>query len=223
MVTIGEKAYKLIMLDTNALREIVLNANNAGKGFLTKFFAESSEYAPCFSVFSVFELRPYQDIYEKFLNFFDVMSCMMFYPCRTILQQEYAAFLNDKPMQVDLEVAYPSSPFFKNPSLKLRGYLNTSFANAEFSSTMRNEIAQLDQTTKDWEVQRITGQFSVRFMNPQAMDRQYFLTKEKAAIKKDLANWGVNLVTEPDVRELPGARLMEYCHYIKVHQTKKSS
>ena len=34
---IGQNTYKLILLDTNVLREIVRNTNLAGKGFLQKF------------------------------------------------------------------------------------------------------------------------------------------------------------------------------------------
>ena len=34
---IGANDYKLILLDTNAIREIVTNTNMSGKGFLEKF------------------------------------------------------------------------------------------------------------------------------------------------------------------------------------------
>ena len=34
---IGQNTYKLILLDTNALREIVTNTNLAGKGFYKNF------------------------------------------------------------------------------------------------------------------------------------------------------------------------------------------
>lgn len=63
---IGVNDYKLILLDTNAIREIVTNTNMSEKGFLERFFACSSDaYAPCFSIYNVIELMPYQDIYEK--------------------------------------------------------------------------------------------------------------------------------------------------------------
>lgn len=60
---IGVNDYKLILLDTNALREIVTNTNMSGKGFLERFFACSLDaYVPCFSIYNVIELMPYQNI-----------------------------------------------------------------------------------------------------------------------------------------------------------------
>ena len=66
---IGEHVYKLILLDTNALREIVTNTKFAGKGFLETFFSSSTLYAPCFSIYNVIELMPYKDIFDKLPDF----------------------------------------------------------------------------------------------------------------------------------------------------------
>ena len=89
---LGKNEYKLILLDTNALREIVTNENYSGKGFLSKFFAEQRLYAPCFSIYNAVELMPYKDIYEKFLDFFSTIPCLMFFPIKLIIQEEYQSF-----------------------------------------------------------------------------------------------------------------------------------
>ena len=73
---LGKNEYKLILFDTNALREIVTNENYSGKGFLSKFFAEQRLYAPCFSIYNAVELMPYKDIYEKFLDFFSNITIL---------------------------------------------------------------------------------------------------------------------------------------------------
>ncbi|MCC2255253.1 hypothetical protein LKD70_12625 [Ruminococcus sp. CLA-AA-H200] len=74
---IGQNTYKLILLDTNVLREIVRNTNLAGKGFLQKFFSGKDKYAPCFSIYNALELMPYEDIFEDFLEFFSSIPCLM--------------------------------------------------------------------------------------------------------------------------------------------------
>lgn len=81
---IGQNTYKLILLDTNALREIITNTNLFGKGFLQTFFTSESSYAPCFSIYNVIELMPYEDIYEKFLEYFSIISCLMTFPAKSI-------------------------------------------------------------------------------------------------------------------------------------------
>jgi hypothetical protein len=53
---------KLIYLDTNALREIILNNDDSLSQFINKFIISDIKYAPVFSVYNVFELRPYEDI-----------------------------------------------------------------------------------------------------------------------------------------------------------------
>lgn len=45
---IGQNTYKLILLDTNALREIVKNTNLSGKGFLQTFLLEKIVMSPAF-------------------------------------------------------------------------------------------------------------------------------------------------------------------------------
>ena len=57
---IGQNTYKLILLDTNVLREIVRNTNLAGKGFLQKFFSGKDKYAPCFSIYNALEHEQYE-------------------------------------------------------------------------------------------------------------------------------------------------------------------
>jgi len=91
---IGANDYKLILLDTNAIREIVTNTNMSGKGFLERFFACSSDaYAPCFTIYNVIELMPYQDIYEKFLEFFSTIPCLVVFTVKSIFQREVECYL----------------------------------------------------------------------------------------------------------------------------------
>lgn len=63
--------YKLIQLDTNVLSEI-LKSDTTKKIFLEKFGA--SDYAICFTIYNVIEIRRRMDLFESSLDFFS------FYP-----------------------------------------------------------------------------------------------------------------------------------------------
>ena len=91
---LGKNEYKLILLDTNALREIVTNENFSGKGFLSKFFAEQRLYAPCFSIYNAVELIPYlnavitenyqANVYKKAKSFIPQMQSLEIYTLKDI-------------------------------------------------------------------------------------------------------------------------------------------
>lgn len=103
---IGANNYKLILLDTNAIREIVTNTNMSGKGFLENFFTNPSDkYAPCFSIYNVIELMPYQDIFDKFLNFFSIMPCFMIFTVKNVFQREVECCLECKDFVFDGNIA----------------------------------------------------------------------------------------------------------------------
>lgn len=95
----------MILLDTNAIREIVTNSNMSGKGYLTRFHLYNNNYAPCFSIYNVIELKPYEDIYEKFLEFFSLIPCLMFYPYKEVILNEYNAYISNKELAITNSLA----------------------------------------------------------------------------------------------------------------------
>jgi len=218
---IGDKDYKLIYMDTNALRETILNVKQAGKGFLNTFFLNNNNYAPCFSFMNVVELKPYHDIYRKFLEYFDVMSCIMFYLPQAILKNEYQVYLGQKMNVLDFDIMRTSSPFFKDKTLMLRGFLNEKWNELELS--VRSMIDDLDNTTKVWEMQRLRSKFE-SIVNPSyKVDMNYYLSKEKDAVIRDLKNFGVSGVSnDMDISKFPGARQIEFSQFMKVYNSKKA-
>ena len=121
---IGQNTYKLILLDTNALREIVRNTNLAGKGFLQKIFSGKDKYAPCFSIYNALELMPYEDIFEDFLEFFSSIPCLMTFPVKSILQEEYACYLEGKAFEFTNQIAYAFTPYLEKESYNCKSFFN---------------------------------------------------------------------------------------------------
>ena len=73
---IGSNEYKLILLDTNIIRELLNFPSNTRKGFFHKAFLSETKYASCFSIYNVIELMPYNDIFEKFVDIFSEIPCV---------------------------------------------------------------------------------------------------------------------------------------------------
>ena len=81
--------YKLCLLDTNALSEIVKHPNNEGRGFIERF--PPSEFVPCLTVYNLIELRRQSDVLRKFIKFFDVYPSFIAKPFQLILEAEIKA------------------------------------------------------------------------------------------------------------------------------------
>jgi hypothetical protein len=81
--------YKLCLLDTNALSEIVKRPTNEGRGFVERF--PPSEFVPCFTVYNLFELRRQPDVFRKFVKFFGNYPSFISKPFQHILEAEIEA------------------------------------------------------------------------------------------------------------------------------------
>lgn len=220
----GKNEYKLILLDTNALREIVTNKNYSGKGFLNKFFAEQQLYAPCFSIYNVVELMPYKDIYEKFIDFFSTIPCLMFFPIKTIIQKEYQSFLQDIDFEINNQVANAFSPATDRDSYNCRRFFEKLSMNKEIIENINNEILNLKNTAAIWESQRELArqQLSKLALPENMINEKYYRSVEQETIIKDLINWGINPKNDIDLEKFPAMRIMEYSQFNRIHCIKKA-
>lgn len=220
---LGKNEYKLILLDTNALREIVTNENCSGKGFLSKFFAEPPLYAPCFSIYNTIELMPYKDIYEKFLDFFSIIPCLMFFPIKIIVQEEYRSFMQNIDFKITNQIANAFSPIVNNDSYNCRRFFERLNLNKELIQNINEEISNLKSIAITWKSQRdITRKQLDKLALPENMiDEKYYRFVEKKTIVKDLINWGIELSRDIDLEKFPAIRIMEYSQFNRIHCTKK--
>ena len=118
--------YQLVLLDTNALSDIVKNKKNEGLEFVTKFNACC--YAPCFTIYSLIEIRRNEEAYKSFLKFFSVYPILMLKSHSVILEDEMAAYDTDKNVSALLK---DFSPYGKNQSYDLRHFIDYHFRKPE--------------------------------------------------------------------------------------------
>ncbi len=75
VITVNGNDYRLVLLDTNALSEFAKQGDSF-RHFLTWSSAEPM-FVPCFSLFSVLEIRRRPNVYGRFRELFRVLPCML--------------------------------------------------------------------------------------------------------------------------------------------------
>ncbi|MDP4145702.1 MAG: hypothetical protein Q8936_14650 [Bacillota bacterium] len=220
---IGENTYKLILLDTNALREIITNTNLSREGFFCKFFKGETLYAPCFSIYNVIELMPYKDIYEQFLNFFSKIPCLMIYPAKAIIQEEYNQYINRNTLQITNKIANAFTPFINNRVYNFKNFFEDMKCNIKLMQTIQSEVAQLSSVARTWECQRLeTNQLLNNMKLPSnIIDEKFYKMRERETIIKDLKNWGIMPQKTIDITALHSLRVMEYSQFNRIYMTNK--
>lgn len=90
VLTINDHDYRLVGLDTNVVSEVLRDSDGARRGFLSLF--ADGHHVPCFTVYSTFELRRRVEIYEQFVELFDVLPCMLLKNEGQLLEDELATY-----------------------------------------------------------------------------------------------------------------------------------
>jgi hypothetical protein len=120
------KTYQLVLLDTNALSDIVKNKKKEGLRFVTEF--DAGGYAPCITIYTLFEIRKNEEAYKSFLKFFSVYPVFFLKPQLEILKDEIAAYNTDKNVSA-LFNAFTT--YGKNQSHDLRYFIDVHFSKPE--------------------------------------------------------------------------------------------
>lgn len=98
MVTLNGTDYRLCLLDTNALSEMV-KREQVARHFLTWSIDAKPAFVPCFSLFTVLELRRSPDVYRRFLELFRMIPCMMLKSHEQLLEEETGCYPD--PSRID--------------------------------------------------------------------------------------------------------------------------
>lgn len=224
-MVIGSNDYKLILIDTNAIREIVTNTNLSGKGFLQRFFSQSSKlYAPCYSIYNVIELMPYQDIYEKFLDFFSLIPCFVIFPVKNIFLKEVECHMEKKEFVLDNKIMNAFTPYGLKETYNCKGFFEKLAEEKELMANIKLEVKQFSTIAMEWEKRRASAETLLKSQHlPLNMiDEKFYRAQEEATIIKDLKNFGIEISSEIDISKLPASRIMEYSQFIRIYQTHKS-
>lgn len=220
---IGQNIYKLILLDTNVLREIVTNTNFSGKGFLQTFFTGKSSYAPCFSIYNAIELMPYEDIFEKFLEYFSIIPCLMTFPAKIIFEVEFDYYMKEIPFEITNQVAYAFTPFSTEKGYNCKYFFDSLVNQTSFMDTIHSEINSFPSIAKEWEFKRNNAKQMLKrqHLPLNMIDDKFYKFHEAETVIKDLVNFGIPVTHNIDISKLPASRMMEYSQFLRIFKTQK--
>jgi len=221
---IGQHEYKLLLLDTNIIREIILNKYQSGEGFIGKFINGSLTYAPCFSIYNVVEIMPYDDIFQNFLDYFSILPCLMFFPTKIIVTEEFSAFIQNRNFIISGQVANAYTPIIKNSSYHFRSFIESMLDHDDMDQVITDYIHNLPIIASSWENQRNEMKRLIEHLGlPKIMiNEEFYKSIESESIEKDLSNYGFSTNSPIELKYFPSLRIIEYSHYNRVHLTRKT-
>lgn len=123
------RSYRLCLLDTNTLSEILKRPATEGRGFIERF--PPSSHVPCFTPYNLIELRRRPDLFQAFLNFFTYYPSFITQPHQAILAAERESG-PDVPAESILLRAF--TPF----GADLRQFITSVFADPGIANAERD-------------------------------------------------------------------------------------
>ncbi|WP_159437153.1 PIN domain-containing protein [Halanaerobium kushneri] len=137
--------YKLCLLDTNAVSEIIKNPKREGRGFITRF--PPGKFVPCITIYNLIELRRKVEIFDKFLNFFSLYPFFLLKPFQFLLAEELLNYDTNKKVSA---LFNSFSPLGRDSSYKLRKFVENMFKINEIKSIEKNWRDEERETLKTW-------------------------------------------------------------------------
>jgi hypothetical protein len=126
VITINGNDYRLVLLDTNALSEFAKQGDSF-RHFLAWSSAEPM-FVPCFSLFSVLEMRRRPDVYGRFKELFRVWPCILVKSHEQLLEDEVRCY----PDPSGVEPTLLGFSMLGGEGMDLAGVLDTASADEFF-------------------------------------------------------------------------------------------
>jgi hypothetical protein len=92
MITLNGNNYKLVLVDTNILSEVIKNRFEEFRKLFE--WTATQKSIICFSLFTILEIRKTPAIYSKFLELFSAIPCIILKSHEQLLQDEVSAYPN---------------------------------------------------------------------------------------------------------------------------------
>jgi len=205
--------YQLVLLDTNALSDIAKSKKKEGLRFVTEF--DAGGYAPCFTSYSLIEIRRNEEAYKSFLKFFSVYPIFMLKPHSVILEDEKAAYDTDKNVSALLNAF---SPYGKNQSYDLRHFIDDHFRKPENLELENNWKEDERRTMESW--LELKKNFNVTSDDANKEDAEKYVNKvlfEELCQKfREFVQQELNKEIIPDSDKFPSLQAMLYSQYYRI-------
>ena len=134
MIEINNNSYKLGLLDTCIISEILNNPLDEMQSFFKKITETDSMILPCITMWSVLELRSRVELYQKFKEFFSVIPFCMLKTPDAILNDEF----NNYPYWNKINPILFSFSMLRPKEESLEYFLKKIFSQPEVISAEKN-------------------------------------------------------------------------------------
>jgi len=94
MMPCGDKQYPLCLLDTNAASEIVDERFDVFDNFYAWAQAREPQIVPCFTIYTLMELRRRPKVFERFVERFQIMPCALVKGYMQLIEEQAACYPN---------------------------------------------------------------------------------------------------------------------------------
>src|SRR6266511_1917668 len=99
MLAVGDTSYPLCLLDTMAVSEMVKRPKGAFRHFLEWSHASQTPFLPCFTVYTLIELRRKPALFQQFVEQFHPFPCVLLKGYMELLAEEVASYPD--PSRID--------------------------------------------------------------------------------------------------------------------------
>jgi len=92
VLRLGQTAYPLCLLDTMAVSEMVKRPTGAMRHFYEWAHSANPMFVPCFTIYTLMEIRRKPELFERFVEQFSPLPCLMIKGYAQLLDDEVAAY-----------------------------------------------------------------------------------------------------------------------------------
>lgn len=208
------KTYRLALLDTNVLSEIVKRPRDVGRGFLE--LLSTGDIAPCFTAYSLLEMWRRDDVVDMFIDTFSVLPIFLLKPQSLILAEELEAY--DAQGEIS-PIFHVFSALGADDSYDLRHFMATWDSSSEFSQLASDRRGEEADIMDAW-LGNI-GNFSPTKLSPNKLDADRYV--KEAGLQSLIATFPdwvraeVEAGRVPDVARFPSLTVMLYSQYYRLY------
>lgn len=105
MIELNGKSYRLCLIDTNVVSEMLKRPQREFSNFLTKYITDHC--IPCFSIWTILELRESRALFTPFLKYFSVIPCAILKSHEQLLADEVAGYAQVSEVNPILLISTP--------------------------------------------------------------------------------------------------------------------
>lgn len=132
MIILNGNEYKLCLIDTNVVSEIIKRPDTIGRRYFETL--DPGKYISCFSLFTILELRQTKKVYNSFLEIFSIIPCFILKSLDQLFQDE----LDNYPDSDKVDPVLVSCPGVLAPKgQKLGELLELAFSKPELRQAER--------------------------------------------------------------------------------------